>query len=291
MTSLAVGFFDGVHLGHQAILKGAAAALTFRNHPLTVLAPEKAPRLIMSVEERVAAIRACGVRDVEVLDFTPELAAMSPDEFVARHLASSVSRLPPSVRCGANWRFGKGGAGDAVFLRERGFEVEVVPYAEYKGERVSSSRIRAALERGEIEDANAMLGWKFKVQGSRFKGKGLGGKIGYPTINLELSTLNLKLPLGVYEVEVEGMKGVANYGIAPTMGDKAWSSPVLEIHILHSAPTPSTYTSNSTEVEFVRFIRPERKFSSVEELRRQIESDCKQCQGVLQYYKTSCLEF
>ena len=290
MTSLAVGFFDGVHLGHQAILKGAAAALTFRNHPLTVLAPEKAPRLIMSVEERVAAIRACGVRDVEVLDFTPELAEMSAEEF-AEFLNKRRGRRFPLVRCGANWRFGKGGAGDAAFLRERGFEVEVVPYAEYKGERVSSSRIRAALERGEIEDANAMLGRKFKVQGSRFKGKGLGGKIGYPTINLELSTLNLKLPLGVYEVEFAGLKGIANYGLAPTMGDKAWSSPVLEIHILHSASTPSTYTSNSTEVEFVRFIRPERKFSSVEELRRQIESDCKQCQGVSQYYKTSCLEF
>ena len=273
LQGLAVGFFDGVHLGHQAILKGAAAALTFRNHPLTVLAPEKAPRLIMSVEERVAAIRACGVRDVEVLDFTPELAEMSAEEF-AEFLNKRRGRRFPFVRCGANWRFGKGGAGDAAFLRERGFEVEVVPYAEYKGERVSSSRIRAALERGEIEDANAMLGRKFKVQGSRFKGKGLGGEIGYPTINLELSTLNLELPFGVYEVEVEGTKAIANYGLAPTMGDRAWNSPVLEIHILHSTPTPPTYTSDSTEVEFVRFIRPERKFDSVEDLQRQIAVDC-----------------
>ena len=274
LQSLAVGFFDGVHLGHQAILKGADAALTFSNHPLSVLAPEKAPRLIMSPEERVAAIKACGVKDVTVLEFTRKLAEMSAEEFLTRHLASSVSCLSSSVRCGENWRFGKGGEGNAAFLRERGFTVEVMPYAEYKGERISSSRIRRCLENGEIEDANAMLGRRFQVSGSRFQGKGIGGRIGYPTMNLKLETLNLKLPLGVYEVEVEGRKAVANYGLAPTMGDKAWSSPALEIHILHSTPAPSTYTSNSTEVEFVRFIRPEKKFDSIEDLKRQIAADC-----------------
>ena len=282
MTSLAVGFFDGVHLGHQAILKGAAAALTFRNHPLTVLAPEKAPRLIMSVEERVAAIRACGVRDVEVLDFTPELAAMSPDEFVARHLASSVLRLPSSIRCGENWRFGKGGEGDAAFLRARGIEVEVAPYAEYKGERISSSRIRQCLEHGEIEDANAMMGRQFKVQGLRFKGKGLGTDIGYPTVNLKLETLNLKLPLGVYEVAFEGVRGIANYGYAPTLGTESWSQPVLEVHFLPSHaqsddPPFVRIRSDSLTVcgiSILRFVRPERKFDSIEDLKWQIAADC-----------------
>ena len=273
LQGLAVGFFDGVHLGHQAILKGADAALTFRNHPLTVLAPEKAPRLIMSVEERVAVIKACGVKDVTVLDFTRELAEMPAEEFVASFLKRSGDRFP-ILRCGANWRFGKGGGGNAEFLRGMGIEVTVVPYAEYKGERVSSSRIRRCLEDGEIEDANAMMGRRFQVSGSRFQGKGLGGRIGYPTVNLKLGTLNLKLPLGVYEVEVEGRKAIANYGRAPTMGDMAWSSPVLEVHILHSTPTPSIYASNSTEVEFVRFIRKEMKFDSIEDLKRQIAVDC-----------------
>ena len=271
--SLAVGFFDGVHLGHQAILKGADAALTFRNHPLTVLAPEKAPRLIMSVEERVAAIKACGVGEVTVLDFTPELAEMSADEFVSFLNKRRGRRFSP-VRCGENWRFGKGGEGNAEWLRAKGIDVEIAPYVEHKGERISSSRIRRCLENGEIEDANAMMGRRFQVSGFRFQGKGIGGEIGYPTVNLKLETLNLKLPLGVYEVEVEGQKAIANYGLAPTMGDKAWSSPVLEIHILHSTPTPSTYTSNSTEVEFVRFIRPEKKFGSIADLQRQIAADC-----------------
>ena len=279
MSSLAIGFFDGVHLGHQAILKGADAVLTFRNHPLSVLAPANAPRLIMSCEERVAAIRARGVKDVTVLDFTPELAELSPESFVARYLSSPVPGLLSSVRCGENWRFGKGGEGNAEWLRARGVEVEVAPYAEYKGERISSSRIRASLERGEIEDANAMMGRRFKVQGSRFKGKGLGGKIGYPTINLELSTLNLELPFGVYEIEVEGVRGIANYGLAPTMGGKAWHRPVLEIHLLGDSPDSlNSFDSCSTlSVSVLRFIRPEKKFDSVYDLQRQIAEDCASC--------------
>ena len=274
LQGLAVGFFDGVHLGHQAILKGADAALTFRNHPLTVLAPEKAPRLIMTCEERVAAIKACGVKDVTVLDFTAELAALSPEDFAAQYLASSVSRLPSSIRCGANWRFGADGAGDAAFLRTHGIAVELVPYAEFKGERVSSSRIRAALERGEIEDANAMMGRRFEVRGLRFEGKGVGRRINYPTINIKLETLNLKLPRGVYEVDVGGVKGIANYGVAPTMGDKAWASPVLELHVLGNRTIRTIEQANNLSVSFVRFIRPERKFDSVADLQRQIAADC-----------------
>ena len=273
MSSLAVGFFDGVHLGHQAILKGADAALTFRNHPLTILAPERAPRLIMSCEERVAAIKACGVKDVTVVDFTPELAEMPAEEFVDSFLKRKGFRFS-TVRCGANWRFGAGGAGDAAFLRERGFGVEVVPYAEYKGKAISSSRIRAALERGEIEDANAMLGRRFQVSGLRFQGKGLGRKIGYPTANLQLSTStsSLHLPLGVYEVEVDGLRGIANYGLAPTMGDKAWHEPAMEIHFLHCPPPP--LSSTSVNVGLLRFIRKEMKFDSVADLQRQIAADC-----------------
>ena len=275
MSSLAIGFFDGVHLGHQAILKGADAALTFRNHPLTVLAPEKAPRLLMSCEERVAAIKACGVKNVAVLDFTRELAEMPAEEFLARHLMSFVSRLKSSVRCGANWRFGAGGTGDAAFLRAHGIEVEVVPYAEFKGERISSSRIRRCLENGEIEDANAMLGRRYEVRGIREEGKGLGRQIGYPTVNLKLETLSLKLPLGVYEVEVEGLRGIANYGFAPTMGGKAWKTPVMEVHLLgEGAEDVRLETVDGVSVALARFIRPEKKFDSIDDLKGQIAADC-----------------
>ena len=282
MTSLAVGFFDGVHLGHQAILKGADAALTFRNHPLAVLAPERAPRLIMSCEERVAAIKSCGVGEVTVLDFTPELAEMPAEEFVTRHLMSSVSRLKSSVRCGANWRFGAGGAGGAEFLRKLGFVVEVAPYAEYKSEPISSSRIRGCLERGEIEDANAMLGRAFEVRGLRFEGKGLGRELGYPTVNIRIperescecgESSRIVLRRGVYEVELGGLKGIANYGTAPTMGDKAWKKNVLEVHLLEDS-SDSLDSRSALVVSFCRFLRPERKFDSIDDLKRQIAADC-----------------
>ena len=266
LKGLAVGFFDGVHLGHREILRGASAALTFRNHPLTVLAPEKAPRLIMTCEERVAAIKACGVEEVTVLDFTRQLAEMSAEEFAVRY-------LPSSVRCGANWRFGRGGEGNADCLRAKGIDVEVVPYAEYKAEPISSSRIRQCLESGVIEDANAMMGRRYEVRGKREEGKGLGRKIGYPTINFSLEDLNLKLQCGVYEIEIDGVKGIANYGFAPTMGDQSWKKPILEVHLLASHPS-SLFPHPSSLISFVRFIRPERKFASIDDLKRQIAADC-----------------
>ena len=120
-----------------------------------------------------------------------------------------------------------------------------------------------------------MLGRPFKVQGSKVPGKGLGRTIGYPTINLELSTLNLELPFGVYEVEVEGQKAIANYGLAPTMGDMAWHRPVLEIHFF-GASSDSLNSFNSCSelpVSFLRFIRPEKKFETIDDLKRQIAAD------------------
>jgi len=261
VESVAVGFFDGVHRGHQAILRGATTAITFRNHPLSVLAPERAPRLIMSLDDRLAAIRACGVQEVVALDFTEALAHEPPEDF--------MKRLGSRVRCGENWRFGANGAGDADFLRAHGVEVEVVPYAEYKGERVSSTRIRTALEAGEIADANAMLGRPFAVLGTVFHGKGEGRTLGFPTVNLRLE-MAIRLPLGVYAVEVGGQRAIANYGIAPTMGERKWDKPCLEIHFVEPGRGGEV---ERLKVGFLDFIRPERKFGSKEELAKQIAAD------------------
>ncbi len=265
--TLAVGFFDGVHLGHQAILSGADAALTFREHPLTVLDPARAPELVMSLDERIAAIRACGVRDVIVLDFTPELAAQSPEGFTAC-LAKLVGTESLAVRAGENWRFGRGGEGDAEFLRARGIPVTVVPYAVFKDEKISSTRVREALARGKMEDAAAMLGRPWTVSGDVVSGKGVGRELGRPTMNLSLSG-RVRIPCGVYAVEVARARAVANYGVAPTMGDRAWAEPVFEVHFPSGAPPQSPHLT----VSVLRFLRPERKFASLAELTAQIERD------------------
>jgi len=270
--SVAVGFFDGVHLGHQAILRGAAAAITFRNHPSSVLAPERAPRLVMSFGDRLAAMRACGVKDVVALDFTDALAHETPEDFMRRlfRLTRRSASLPMCVRCGEDWRFGAKGAGDAEFLRAHGVEVEVVPYAEYKGERVSSTRIRTALEAGGVADANAMLGRPFAAGGEVFRGKGEGRSLGFPTVNLHLD-MAIRLPFGAYAVEVGGCRAIANYGVAPTMGERAWDGPCLEVHFLDVQCPMSDV--QGVRVEFLDFIRPERKFGTKEELSRQIAAD------------------
>ena len=266
---LAVGFFDGVHLGHRAIHERASAALTFTNHPLALIAPEKAPRLLMSVDDRLAAMRGCGVGKVTALDFTRELAGMSAEDFAREYLADAAK--DGVVYCGENWRFGRGGKGDAALLRAMGFSAEVVPYAVYGGERISSTRIRAALEAGQVEDANAMMGREWSVRGKVFRGKGLGAGLGYPTVNVRLVGLELRIPRGVYKVSVGGARAMANYGVAPTFGERAWDEPVLEMHFVDEPPR--TFPGDEVSASFLCFLRPERKFSSADELKAQIASD------------------
>lgn len=231
----------------------------------------------MSAADRVAAIRECGVGEVTVLDFTRELSEMSAEDF-ARTLLMRAAR-DGVVRCGDNWRFGYGGLGDARTLRRMGFAVEVVPYASCGGDRISSTRIRAALESGDIENANAMLGREWMLRGKVVHGKGLGSQIGYPTVNVIPDDLRLNLQHGVYEVVAFGARALANYGIAPTCGDRAWSAPVLELHFLGHAPECSE--GDDASVMFRRFIRPEMKFASFDELKSQIARDVCVLTGVM----------
>lgn len=187
-----------------------------------------------------------------------------------------------AVRCGENWRFGRGGEGDAAWLRGRGVSVDVVPYAVYGGERISSSRIRGCLGRGELEAANAMMGRALCVAVRRFRGKGLGAGLGFPTVNFESDAPVLRLlPRGAYAVEAAGLCGVANYGVAPTMGEKAWGEPVLEVHFPDGAPPDDAPLE---KVSFLRFMRAERRFAGVDDLRRQIADDVN---AVRAYWRSS----
>ena len=267
-TGVAVGFFDGVHVAHRELLSQAAAAFTFRNHPLTVLDPDRAPSLILSAADRLVRLRGCGLDEVVAVDFTRELADTAPEEFAASLLvlaAKFTAAGAPRVLCGPNWRFGRGGVGDAALLRRLGAEVVEVPFVEYRGEAISSTRIREAIERGEMEDAAAMLGRTFEADGEVFRGKGEGQRLGFPTVNVRPDAVSgaerrVAPPRGVYAVDFGSARAVANYGIAPTWGGAAWKDPVWELHVVDGAeamPGPGERVSFALR----RFIRPEREFA------------------------------
>lgn len=282
-TGVAVGFFDGVHVAHRELLSQAAAAFTFRNHPLTVLAPDHAPSLILSAADRLVRLRGCGLDEVVAVDFTRELADTAPEEFAASLLVLAAKFTlvgAPRVLCGPNWRFGRGGVGDAALLRRLGAEVVEVPFVEYRGEAISSTRIREAIERGEMEDAAAMLGRPFGVAGEVFRGKGEGQRLGFPTVNVRPDAASgverrVAPPRGVYAVDFGPARAVANYGVAPTWGGAAWKEPVWELHVVDGAEAMPGL-GERVSFELRRFIRPEREFASAEELCEQIEKDCKE---------------
>ena len=270
---LAVGFFDGVHLGHRALLEGATAAFTFLNHPSSVLSPGAAKTLLMDADSRIAAIKACGVRKVWAVPFTGAIASMPPEDFLSGTIEGFPLRAADIrlVRCGADWRFGRGAAGDAALLRRFGVETQCVPYVFWNGERISSSRIRASLAEGDVKAAEAMLGRPWTLGGKVVRGKGMGRGMGRPTVNVEPS-FDAPLRRGAYVVEMCGERAVANFGVAPTFGEKAWRKPVLEVHFLsQGAELPGP--SDRVEARFVRFIRPEMKFASPEALARRIAED------------------
>lgn len=270
--AVAAGFFDGLHPGHLAILRGAEKVVTFLNHPATVLSPAAAPRLLMPPEEKVAAIRALGVREVVALDFTEELAAMEPEEFAEHYF-----RGARCVRCGADWRFGRAARGDAALLRSLGYVVETPAWTEWDGAPVSSTRIRAALAVGDVVVAAAMLGHPWCATGEVRRGKGQGSALGFPTVNAVLPPFLAEIPDGVYAVSCEGLKAVANWGRAPTFGNAAWPCNVLELHF--ESPPPDFAEGARLRVAFLRFIRRERMFPSRDALAAQIAEDCKAAFG------------
>ena len=275
---MAVGFFDGVHLGHQKILMGANAVLTFRNHPATVLGVARPPALLMDADERLELLATMGCkspRAVMTLKFTRDFAALSPEQFAAflRREYPALER----IHCGGNWRFGANGAGTPATLRALGFDVKVCRYAKYRDERVSSTRIRAALAEGALADAKAMLGRPFAVTGVIRPGKGMGRTLGVPTFNMSVS---LPLRQGVYVVDTSLGRGVANYGVAPTMGAMAWTAPVLEVHLLDVLSSEKGSVPLELHVTFRAFLRPERVFASPEALRDQVIADIAAAQDV-----------
>lgn len=282
---LAIGMFDGVHRGHRAVIEGAVQAakesggisgvLTFWPHPSTLFRPENPTPLIQDGAAKAQVLRSLGVEVVITQPFTPEFAAVTAEGF----LPWLQERLPhlTGVYVGENFRFGQGRQGDAELMlaaaRRHGLKASRAPRVLQDGQPISSTRIRAQLAAGDLEAANALLGYAYFAHGLVTPGKRLGRTIGFPTLNLAWAP-ELRPRLGVYAVRVAGAKsvaalpGVANYGLRPTVENA--TEPKLEVHLLGECP----FTAGDTvTVEWLRFLRPEMKFAQVEDLRAQIAKD------------------
>ncbi|MCX6951512.1 MAG: riboflavin biosynthesis protein RibF [Verrucomicrobia bacterium] len=282
---LAIGMFDGVHLGHRAVIEaavrsarrsgGQAAVLTFWPHPSVLFRPESPTRLIQDAPTKARMLLTLGVDAVITQPFTPELAGVAAEEFLP-WLKQQVPQLA-AVYVGENFRFGRGRRGDVAQMlasaRQQGLSVFSAPRVSLDGEPISSTRIRALLEAGEVAAANSLLGYTYFAHGVVTPGKRLGRTIGFPTLNLPWSP-GLRPRLGVYAVRVvkaglaAPLPGVANYGLRPTVEQS--TEPRLEIHVLGECPVGE---GDEITVEWLRFHRPEMKFASVEALRAQIEKD------------------
>jgi riboflavin kinase / FMN adenylyltransferase len=277
---LAIGMFDGVHLGHRAVIEsalrsarrsgGVAAVLTFDPHPSRHFRPEDPVKLIMNRPRRLATLLGLGLDAVVVQPFDAAFAAIEAEELLP-HLRASLPGLH-TVYVGENWRFGRGRRGDVALLvaeaRRHGLHVVSAPRINGDGEPISSTRIR------RIDAANVLLGSAYASEGEVIGGKRLGRTIGFPTLNLPWAP-DLVPRLGVYVVTVRRGHGaeaprpaVANYGLRPTVEQA--STPQLEIHTLGECPYGP---GDALHVEWLAFLRPEHKFAGLEELRGQIERD------------------
>jgi len=277
---LALGVFDGLHLGHQKVInraiaeakrrQGTAMVFTFENHPLRVVDSRAAPPMLMTATERAEALGASGVDAVVMARFTKRLQFMAPEQFVAE-LAKKLDLR--AVVVGADFRFGDDRAGNSSSLRELGqaggFRVVIVPPLNYHGQAISSSRIRQSIVYGWVAPLPKLLGRYYSVTDRVVSGDGVGRTIGVPTFNLACAG-RLLPKIGVYLVRVRlGRKdhwGLANVGRAPTR--KRRGKLVLEVNLLDFRGK-----ARCLRVSFLERLREEKKFANMEELRQQITAD------------------
>ena len=280
---IAIGVFDGVHLGHQALIRrvmaeaetlgGSAVALTFHPHPMRVVRPEAAPRLLTSTPHKIRLIEELGCPHLLLVPFDAAFSAQEPATFVenlVRH-AHPLRR----ICVGHQWAFGRGRSGNVDLLRrlgaEGGFEtVEIEPVTS-GGETISSTRIRRAIEAGDFAAARLLLGRDYTILGTVQHGARLGSQLGFPTANLAAHNEQFP-PNGVYAVTAgfrgSWRRGVANIGTRPTVDGN--SGRLLEVHLFDFS---GNCYDEEMEVRFDRFLRPEKKFESLDALKTQIQKD------------------
>lgn len=286
---LALGVFDGVHLGHQAVIaearlgSGRVGVLTFHPHPVQILAPQKARRRILtSLPHQQHLMAKMGVDFMVVVPFTKKRAAQEAADFAAELFASGVRR----VAVGEDWLFGRKRQGNLQKLQTWGAEKEVevrgVAAVAADGVRISSTRIRTALDHDDFAGARRLLGRNFSVLGHVEKGRQLGRQLGFATANVVAGEEYLP-PDGVHAVRGDwgaGWRiGVSNVGRRPTI--EPGGRRLLEVHFLDADDVPDLY-GREIEVAFVEKIREEQKFASLKELKNQIAADAERARTILQ---------
>jgi riboflavin kinase / FMN adenylyltransferase len=289
---IAMGFFDGVHLGHGRVLQsaikqakrlgGTAWMVSFDPHPNVVLRPDVAPEMLMTIAQKCDHARLAGIDGCLALPFSKDVAQQSPGDFVAQ-LREQMPTLR-HIAVGAQWRFGHRRSGTRQTLtdlgRKYGFSVEGVEAALHGDTPISSTRIRAAVTQGQLDEAEVMLGRPFSVRGRVVEGQRLGRTLGYPTANLALAD-GVRPPQGIYAARaaVAGKlhDGVVSYGRRPTVAD-ANADPVMELHLFGYE---GDLYGLEVELYFEKFIRSEQKFDGLEGLRTRIAADCEEAQHML----------
>jgi riboflavin kinase/FMN adenylyltransferase len=264
---VAIGTFDGVHLGHQAVIEGADTVLTFDPHPLEVLHPAATPKLIMPFGIKRDVIEGLGVEELVVIPFDKEFSTRSAEDFIERVLLEKLDARRVSV--GENFRFGAKAKGDPAMLAGRSeFETRVVPLVEVEGETVSSTRIRALVAAGEMEAARRCLGAPFMVEGTVVKGDQRGRELGFPTANL-VPDDRLVIPgHGVYAAFANGVPAAVNVGIRPTF--ESGRGVLIETYLIDHE---EDLYGKTLRVAFVERLRGERWFPSAQALIEQMHED------------------
>jgi riboflavin kinase/FMN adenylyltransferase len=290
-THLAIGVFDGLHIGHQAVigraldssrrLGGSAVVVTFDPHPVRVLRPEKAPRLLTSTQHKLKLIERLGVDAVLLLEFTLEFSKTPPEVFVEA-LARSSNHLS-QVCVGEEWTFGANRSGSTKLLEQMApkfkFQVQTVPPVLAGDRVVSSTLIRSAVECGDLGSVAKYMGRDFTILGTVTEGRQLGRRLGFPTANLRAHN-ELFPPNGVYAAKAwfKGIEygGVVNIGVRPTIENEAGER-LLELHLFDF---DLEIYGQDVEVAFVEYLRPEQKFAGVDELKAQIRIDAEKAREI-----------
>jgi riboflavin kinase/FMN adenylyltransferase len=264
---VAIGVFDGVHVGHRQVIEGADTVLTFEPHPLRVLHPDAAPKLIMPFEIKRDVIEGLGVEELIVIPFDDEFSAIAAEDFCSQILVQTLGAR--SVSVGENFRFGAKARGDDQMLASRDeFETRVVPLVEVDGEIVSSTRVRSLVAAGEIEGATRCLGAPFLLEGTVVEGDERGRKLGFPTANIVPSDDLVCPGHGVYAAFADGLPAAVNVGVRPTF--ETGRGLLVEAYLIDF---DGDLYGRTLRIAFISRLRGERRFAGVEELIAQMHRD------------------